>query len=279
MTRDVDPRLTDLELESALRGVAARLAYPAERDLVPAVRRRLAPQRGPSFWSGLWSPRLAVVPAIATVVLLILATLAFQPAGARALDGIRGLVIFRTAATPTPTPTSRPSPTAGIPSPTPTGAGVSDSRRVASVEDASREVGFTVVVPAALGAPDEVRVSVTSQVAQAFLVYTPRAGIPASAQTGIGVLVTEVKGSFEFGLLGKLAGPDTRVEQLTVKGSGAVWVEGLHQFFYRAANGVFVNDTVRLSGNVLVWNKGDLLVRVEADLPRDEVVRIAASMP
>lgn len=277
MRRDVDPRLTDGELESTLREVAGSLAYPAERDLVPAVRRRIAAQRGPSFWSGLWSPRLAAVPALATIVLLILATLMLQPVGARALEGIRGLVIFRTAATPTPTP--RPSATATFPTPTPTGAGVSDSRRVASVEEASREVGFTVLVPAALGTPDEVRVSVTAQVAQAFLVYAPRAGIPASAQTGIGVLVTEVKGSFDFGLLGKLAGPQTKVEQLTVKGSGAVWIEGLHQFFYRAANGTFINDTTRLSGNVLVWNKGDLLVRVEADLPRDDVVRIAASMP
>jgi hypothetical protein len=244
-------------------------------DLRPRIRARLGPRRGQSYWATLWSPRLAVVPALATVILLVLATLVFQPAGARALDGLRGLVIFRTAETPSPT--VRPSAPA---TPTPTGGGaLAGTRVVASVADASREVGFTVVVPAALGAPDEVRVSVTPQAAQAFLVYLPRPDLPASAQTGIGSLVTEVKGSFDFALLGKLVGPGTKVERLTLNGTPAVWIEGLHQFFYQSPGGTFVNETVRLSGNVLVWNKGDLLVRIEADVPRDRVVQIATSMP
>lgn len=261
-------RLDDVELESVLRDVASHVVYPATADLVPAVRERIAPHPRPSFWRELWSPRFAVVPAAVTVILLALATVAFQPAGARAIDGLRGLVIFRTAATPSPAPSATASP----------GGVFSDAHRVASVEAASQEVAFTVQVPSALGPPDEVYVSSSPQVAQAFLVYAPRPGIPASAQTGIGLLVTEVKGSFDFALLGKLAGPGTKTEQLTIDGQPAVFIEGLHQFFYLTAGGAFVNDTIRLSGNVLVWNRGDLLVRVEADLPRDDVVRIASSL-
>ncbi len=269
-------RFSDRELEEALRDAGARLAYPATVDLVPRIRRRLVPRRGESYWATLWSPRLAVIPAAATVILLVLATLVFQPAGAQVLEGLRGLVIFRTAETPAPT-VRPPGPTA---TPTPTGGGaLIGTRVVASVEDASREVGFTVLVPAALGAPDEVRIAVTTQAAQAFLVYAPRPDLPTSAQTGIGLLVTEAKGSFDLTLIGKLVGPGTRVDQLTVKGAPAVWIAGLHQFFYRGPSGAFINDTVRLSGNVLVWNKGDLLVRIEADIPRDRVVEIATSMP
>lgn len=265
---DGSRHLADAELESVLRDVASHLVYPATADLVPAVKERTARHVRPSLWRELWSPRFALIPAVVTVFLLALATVAFQPAGARAIDGLRGLVIFRTAATPTPAPSATASPR-GV---------LSDAHRVASVEAASREAGFTVLVPSALGPPDEVYVSSTPQVVQAFLVYASRPGIPASAQTGIGVLVTEAKGSFDFALLGKLAGPGTKTEQLAVDGRPAIWIEGLHQFFYRTPGGAFVNDTVRLSGNVLVWNRDDLLVRVEADLPRDEVVRIASSL-
>lgn len=272
---DREHRFSDRELEEALRDAGTRLAYPVAADLGPRIRARLAQRRGQSYWAALWSPRLAVVPALATAILLVLATLVFQPAGAQALEGLRGLVIFRTAETPSPT--VRPAASA---TPSPTGGGaLIGTRVVASVDEASREVGFAVVVPAALGTPDEVRVSVSAQAAQAFLVYGPRPDLPASAQTGIGLLVTEVKGSFDQAFLGKLIGPGTKVDQLAIEGSSAVWIEGLHQFFYRAPSGSVVTDTTRLSGNVLVWNKGDLLVRIEADIPRDRVVAIAASMP
>jgi hypothetical protein len=162
---------------------------------------------------------------------------------------------------------------------------LSDAVKAASVEAASRLVGFTVIVPGALGPPDEVYTRVTSQDAQAFLVYKPRSGspttpaIPGSAQTGVGVLVTEVRGSFDFGLLGKLLGPGSRAEQLTVNGVPGVWIEGApHQFFYRQPNGQFIQDTLRLAGNVLIWNSGDILIRVEADVPKEVALVVAASM-
>lgn len=276
-------RPTDSELEAALRDAAAHLSFPPTADLVPAVRARIAAGQDGAPWRGLWSPRFALVPALATLVLLVLAALAFQPVATQAAEalGLRGLVIFRTAQTPPPaTPSPSPSPRPTGASPTPPGGVLSDARLVASVDAASAEVGFTVVVPAALGAPDEVYVRVRSQDAQAFLVYRPRPGVPASAQTGIGVLVTEVKGSFDFGILGKVLGPGTKAEQLTVDGSPGVWIEGApHDFFYRAPSGTFIQDTLRLSGNALVWTRGDLLIRLEADVTKDEALRLASSVP
>ena len=141
-----------------------------------------------------------------------------------------------------------------------------------------------MIVPSALGAPDEVYVR-TSGDAHVFLVYKPRPAsgtlpaIPQSAQTGIGVLVTELRGTWEFPILGKVLGPNSKAEQLSVNGSPGVWIEGApHDFFYRQPSGNFVPDTLRLAGNVLVWNDGAVLLRIEADVPKDAALRIAASM-
>lgn len=276
MTDQTDRGSSDIELERALRDLGAHLAYPPAVDLLPAVRARIE-HRGSGFAQLLWSPRFAVVPALATVVILLIATVAFQPVAATAAEalGLRGLVIFRTAQTPSPA-TPRPSASASA-SP---GGVLFDAHRVASVDDASREVGFRVLVPSALGPPDEVHVRVTGQDAQAFLVYQPRGGIPPSSQTGIGVLITEVRGSFEVQLLGKLLGPGSKAEELKVSGAPAVWIEGApHQFFYRAPNGQFIQDTLRLSGNVLVYDEpSGLLVRIEADVGKDRALAIASSL-
>jgi len=280
------PHLTDRELEAALRDAGAHVAYPPTVDIVAAVRERIeARPRG--FMQLLWSPRYALVPALATLVLLAVATLAFTPLGAQAAEalGLRGIRIFQTAETPPPLP-PRPSPSPSASASAPPGGVLSDAVKVASVDAASRQVGFTVIVPGALGPPDEVYTRVTSQDAQAFLVYKPRPAssplpaIPESPQTGIGVLVTEARGSFEFGLLGKLLGPGSRAEQLTVNGVTGIWIEGApHQFFYRQPNGQFVQDTLRLAGNVLIWNSGDVLIRLEAQIPKEVALRIASTMP
>ncbi len=278
MSQRTERRSTDSELEGTLREVGAHLAYPSTVDLSRAVLSRLEEKRGASFWPVFWSSKAAFGPALATLALLVLATIALQPLGATAAEalGLRGITIFQTAQTPPPA-TPRPSPSIGA-SPAPTGGVLFDAHRVASLDAASSEAAFTVRVPSSLGPPDDVYVRVTTQDTQVFLLYRPRPGIPASAQTGIGILVTEVKGSFEFGLLGKLLGPGSKAEQVTVNGAPGVWIEGApHQFFYRAPGGEFVSDTLRLSGNVLVWDQGGLLLRIEADIPRDEALRIASS--
>jgi hypothetical protein len=279
------PFLTDRELEAALRDVGAHIAYPPSTDLVPAVRARIEAQRSGGLRQLLRSPRYAFAPALATLALLALATLAFTPLGAQAAEalGLRGILIFRTAETPAPA-TPRPSPSASASVP-PAGV-MSGAAKVASVDAASQQVGFTVIVPSALGTPDEVYTGTTrAGDPQVFLVYQPRPAsatlpaIPQSAQTGIGVLVTEVRGTFDVAILGKVLGPGTKVEQLTVNGAPGVWIEGApHDFFYRQLNGNFVQDTLRLAGNVLVWNDGAILLRIEAEIPKDAALRIASTM-
>lgn len=260
-----DGRLSDRELEAALRDVGAHLSYPATADLLPAVRARIEEQRGGGFWSIFRSPRAAFVPALATVALLVLLTLAFQPLGANALEalGIGRLAIFRAAETPPPT----------------AGSVLADAQRVANVEEASRQAGFTVLVPAELGRPDEVYVRQSPQGATAFLVYGPRPGIAPSRQTGIGVLITQAAGTFEAPLLGKVLPPGSRADEVTVNGRRGVWIEGApHQMFFRAPNGEVVIDTLRLAGNVLAWDQGAVFIRLEADITKDQAIRIASSV-
>ena len=259
-----ESRLSDRELEAALRDIGAHLAYPRTADLLPVVRSRIEAERRGGFWAQLWSPRAAFAPALATVALLLVAALVFQPIGANALEaiGIGRLAIFRGA---------EPAAAVG-------GKVLADAQRVASVDEASRQAGFSVVVPAALGSPDEVYVRQSQQGATVFLVYAPRSGIPAAKQTGIGVLVTQAAGTFEPPLLGKVLPPGARAEEVTVNGRRGVWIEGApHQMFFRSPNGEVVIDTLRLAGNVLAWDQGGVFVRLEADLPKDQALRIASS--
>lgn len=269
----------DAELEAMLRDAALHLAYPPTRDLLPAVRARIEGGAGEGFWQLLWSPRLALVPALATLAMLLAVALAFQPVAATAAEalGLRGIGIFRG---PAPTATV-PSPTA-TPSATPSaspGGSFGDAHRVASVGDASREAGFDVLVPSALGAPDEVYVSSSDRVVKVFLVYGPRSGIAPASATGVSLVVMEARGSYDERFLGKFLGPSSRAEPLAVSGGKGVWIEGApHQFFFVAPGGDIVPDTIRLAGNVLVWERSGLLLRIEADVTKDEALGIAASM-
>jgi hypothetical protein len=262
--------MTDRELEAALRDVGAHLAYPRGADLLPAVRARIGEERRGAPWALLRWPRAAFLPALATVALLLVATLAFQPIGASALEaiGIGRLTIFRGAG-PAPSPTATPARASVLP----------DAVKVTSVEEASRQAGFAVLVPAELGRPDEVYVAPGLNGGTVFLVYAPRPGIPAAKQTGIGVLVTQVPGAFELALLGKVLPPGSRAEEVTVNGGRGAWIEGApHQIFFRTASGQILTDTLRLAGNVLAWERGSVFVRIEADIPKDLALRIASSM-
>lgn len=249
-------RGSGFDLEEALRDVGARLAYPPAADLRPAVLSRIGQGGERRGLLDLFRSPLSLAPAVATLALLLVATLAFQPVAGEAAEalGLRGITLFR------------------VPEPAQAGPGrviPAGAQRVASVEAASREVGFTVRVPALLGEPDEIHVRTADGAALAFLVYDPRPS----------VLVTELRGTLEAQLLGKTLPPGTTAVELDVNGGRGVWIEGApHEFFYRAPSGQILMDTVRLAGNVLLWEQDGLLMRIEAQVDREHALRIARSM-
>jgi hypothetical protein len=71
----------------------------------------------------------------------------------------------------------------------------------------------------------------------------------------------------------------TSIEHLEVDGDRALWVSGApHFFFYEAPDGQIVDAELRLADNVLLLERGDLLVRLEGAFERERAVEIARSL-
>lgn len=268
MTREPMP---EHELEATLADIGERLAYPRPTHLADAVRARLREPRPGRWWDALRSPRYAFTPVIATLAVLALAVVLAVP-DARAAAGeflhLRGIDIFRAPAIATPTATAVPRATfAG---------------GLTTLDEARRRADFTVRAPTdpRLGAPDEVYRSLTTTGSHdvVTLVYASRAGIPVSREAGVSALVVEFRGRVDETLFGKVAGAGTRIEDVTVNGGRGFWIEGEpHLFFYRDEAGNIWSDTLRLAGNTLLWEQDAITYRLEAQVSREDALRIAAS--
>jgi hypothetical protein len=53
---------------------------------------------------------------------------------------------------------------------------------------------------------------------------------------------------------------------------------GNHVLFYDTDSGAQVNESGRLVGNALIFQRGPLTIRLEGDLPQDRMVAIAESL-
>jgi hypothetical protein len=136
-----------------------------------------------------------------------------------------------------------------------------------------------VVVPGAAGftRPDDVRYAPDGN-GHTTLVYRARRGLRAAPGTGVGLLVEEFAGDGTT-LVTKYVQGMTRAEPVTVDGNPAVFVSGApHPVFYDTPDGRGVTFAGRLAGNALIMQRGPLTIRLEAELPRAEMVRIAASL-
>jgi len=260
-------RLDDRDLERTLSDIGTRLETP-KRDLWPAVRERIAERRARPWWSRLGLDRRTLAPVAVTLVVILVAAFLLTPdLAARAAEilGVPGAQIFRVRTNPPPSPT--------------TGASVTfPGQRAASVAEASRLAGFPVRVPATLGAADEIYVELAP--VRVTLVYRSRQGLPVTAVPGVSALIVEFKGSLDAPILGKTIGPGTTLEAVPLStGNAAYWLAGQpHQFFYRDATGAIQPDTLRLAGNTLLWDAGGITYRLEAQVTREEAVRIASSL-
>jgi len=264
MTREP---MREHELEATLTDLGERLAYPRPTRLGDAVRARLREPRSGRWWDGLRSPRYSFGPALATLVLIVVVSLAAVP-GVRAVADeflrLRGIDIFQTTATPSP-----PAASPAVPFP---------GERV-SLEEARRRAPFLrAPVDARLGVPDQVFIDQTQAGDRVTLVYVSRGGIPVSPDAGVSAVVVVFRGQVDESLFGKVGVPGTRIEEVTVNGGKGFWLEGTpHQFFYRDAAGNPWPETLRLAGNTLLWEQGDTTLRLEAQIGRDEAISIAAS--
>ena len=246
------------DLERALTDLGHHLDVPAAPDLPFAVATALHADGGRRPARS--RRRLAI--AFAAVVAALAGATAV-PAVAGWL-GVPGIVVKQVQG-PVPVPPVTPAPLA--------------LGRPMTLDGASAEVGFTVLLPARMGAPDETFVADVAGTPVVSLVYRPRPGLPATGTTGVGALLSELRAPVdEEATLAKNVGPDTVVETVTVAGERGLWIEGIHDVRYAMPDGDIGVDSLRLADRVLLWQRGDVTLRLETALDRDSAVRLAETV-
>lgn len=250
------------DLEQQLTSLAGAIDWPSTPTLLPI--------HGEAAGGARWGRTLAL--AAAAVIILAAALLAIPPTR----DAIAGWVnlhtlIHRTNTVPTPSPLPSGSlgQRLGLGSPT-------------TFEEAQTKVTWPIVVPGSLGSPDSVYYQAPptgpSQ-GEVSLVYTERANIKPSGETGVSVLITEARGRVDEQFFGKTIGADATLEHVTVNGHQGYWIAGQPHFFvFIDSDGSVRNETMRLATNTLILDDGGTIVRIEGNLTKAQAIQIAASL-
>ncbi|GAC1669336.1 MAG: hypothetical protein PVS3B2_09760 [Candidatus Dormibacteraceae bacterium] len=256
------------DFEQQLSQLSAQIEWPATPNLVPAVRARIT---DPVALRAAWYQSRWALAAAAVIVALV-ALIAYQPSRDTIADWVNVHVFFqRVQVVPTPSPLP-----AG---PLGKRLGLGDQTTLAG---AQQKVTWRVTVPSRLGEPDEVYLQLPPSApaqGEVTLVYASRPNIPVAGETGVSVLVTEARGSVNSNIFGKMLGPGTTIEEVTVAGHHGFWIAGSpHAFFFLDANGNFKDETLRLATNTLVIDVDGTIVRIEGNLTKAQALEIAASL-
>jgi hypothetical protein len=139
-------------------------------------------------------------------------------------------------------------------------------------------VGFAVRVPVGAdpGAPDGVYLSEDGRVT---MVWAGTQTLPAAGDTDVALLLTQrtAYGIQDFGQ--KAIGPDTEVRGLQVEDQPALWIEGApHTLTLLDADGTPVEETIRLAGNVLLWEANGVNHRLETTGDLNSALAIVAQL-
>jgi hypothetical protein len=256
------------ELEQRLTQLAGQVDWPEAPDLAGAVGRRLAAE--PALPEHRPARRRPIVfrrsLAIALLALLVLAggVFAAVPSVRDAVlefFGLQGATVEQRKELP------------------PLKAGVLRLGEPTTLDEAAERLRFEPLVPADLGEPDGVYVDEVVPGGQLSLTYRARPGLPEARSTGVGLLVDEFRGDLAPEYMGKIASQATSVDEFSLDGEKAIWLEGApHFFFYRTTDQPIVEDQLRIAQNVLLLEKGNLLIRLEGAFNRDRAVELARSL-
>jgi hypothetical protein len=244
------------ELEHALVQLGRQLDVPPAPDLVPAVRARLAGLPAPRAWAG---RRRGLAIALAVLAVAIGAVMAVPGTRAAILEffHLRGVTIQRVEELPT------------VPlQPDFNKLFLGEKVTLAEAEDRAE---FKVVVPEALGEPDAVYFQEDSPPGgMVSLVY----GTPEQPRA----LFTEFRATVDDVVFKKVAA-GTHIASVRIDGRPGFFLSGNpHEFSYLDRSGQYRQEIVRLAGNTLLWERGPLTLRLEADINREEAVEIARSV-
>lgn len=241
--------MAEYDIEVALRDLGARLEIPEPPDVTAAVLSRLErPER--RTW-GL-PARVAAAVVLVLLALAVLVTVS-PPVRAAVLNLLRFAGIeFSTDSAP-----------AGRPLPTTV---VLPGERAVDLATAREQSRFEIAVPAKLGAPDQVLLIDGAPPRVVSLIYR-----------GGAVRLDEFDGSLDFAMYKKLLGSGG-MAWTQVNGEPAIWVDRPHEVVYVDRDGAFRQESARLSGKTLIWQRDGVTLRLEGDFSEAEALELAASV-
>jgi len=248
-----------IDLDAALFDLAEHLDHPAAEDLADVVLARVA--RG-----GTRSPRRmrALLAVAAAVVVLTAALLAIGPARHAIAEwlGIGAVEVRHSEGTVPPATGSNTVP--GAPATGSVAPGPVVARQLGAARAA---VKFEIATPRAPSAGALAGVEVDPRVRDGLVVLRyPRFTLVEIASRG-------ENGPILLKLLGGLP-----VENVTVVGVPGLWISGAHEVGYVDRDGNVRTDTVRRSGPVLLWQRGNVTYRIEGLDHRADALAIARAL-
>jgi len=231
------------ELHERLEQLAAGARWPPTPDLAAGVRAAIDSSRAPR------RSRLRR-PLFAALLALVMGggTLAAPGVGSELLQrlGLKGASVTQV----------RELPPAGV------GGRLALGSRV-SLRDAQRLAGYELVAPAALGAPREAYIDGDA----VTLVYRARSGHP--------ILLSQVPGRVGRHVEKYVT---ARTRRVRIDGRPGLLLRGRHVVLFERPGAGTILSEPRLAKNTLLWERGGLLLRVEAEQPAGELLRIAHSV-
>jgi hypothetical protein len=239
------------ELELALRELGRQVEFPPTPDLASTVRQRLgaAPRRRFAL-----PRRRALAVAFAILAVAVGAVMAVPPARTAVLEwlGLKGVTVVRVEKLPEAPLTSE----GGLGEP----VTLAEARRRAPWLVEPHDEG--------VGTPDEIYMSSEVPGGQVTFIW----GTTQNAR----LLMTQSPGT---AFAEKMLQPESKTERTDVDGAPGIWFFGEEHFFvFRDRNGDLQEGTGRLVGNTLLWQLGDLTVRLEGDLSKEQALEIARSV-
>jgi hypothetical protein len=233
------------ELERRLLALGPGLELPPEPDVAAAVLARLEePARRPFPW-----PRVAI--AFALVAVAVAAAFAVPQARSTILRWfhLRGATIERVETLP---PAVERSQAGGLGRPSP-------------LAEAERIVGFDLALPTFEDRGPK----------RAYVLDGVLASVIVQAH-GRSVLLSEFRSS-DFDFLKKVTDGETSVEPVRIDGDPGFWIEGpRHALIYPGGFGE--PRTILIHGNVLLWVHGDLTLRLEGKLTKEQALDVARTI-